>query len=346
MARMQILTPWLAAGMFVMLPASAAVPVALQQPSVQTPKALGAAMLAVASAGSRLIAAGERGTILLSDDGGKTWQQAQTPVRASLTAVKFVNDKTGWAVGHLGVVLRTDDGGQTWGKQLDGIAAAELALQAAKQTGDDKAVAEAERLVADGPDKPFLDLHFENETTGYVVGAYNLMYKTTDGGKTWQAWQSRVVNPRGFHLYGMRAAGGALYLAGEQGTLLRSTDQGETFVPLASPYKGTWFGLIAARSGELVVFGLRGNAFRSDDQGNSWHKVDTGVQAAIVAGRELADGALVLVSQGGDVLLSRDQGRTFTPQKGVPLPLAAVAQAKDGGLLVAGLRGVKKLALP
>ena len=347
------LTSVLAAGAFSMLPIATwpAVPAALHQPAMQSSKSLNAAMLAVARAGKRLIVVGERGIILLSDDGGNRWQQAQVPVRTSLTAVQFVNDKTGWAVGHLGVVLHTADGGKTWVKQLDGIQAADLALQAAKQVaarnpGQDKAVADAARLVADGPDKPFLDVYFENERTGYVVGAYNLIFKTVDGGKSWQSWQSHVVNPKGFHLYGIRAAGSALYLVGEQGTLLRSTDQGESFAALDSPYKGTYFGMVAVKSGELIVFGLRGNAFRSEDQGNSWQKIDTRVQTSIAAGIELDNGALVLVSQVGDVLVSRDKGRSFTPQKGVPLPLAAVAQATDKNLVVAGLRGVKLLPAP
>lgn len=348
MVRMTQLVSLLMTGTFAMLPAwGAAAPVALQQPAIQSHKALSAALLAVTSVGKRLVAVGERGTVLLSDDDGKTWQQAQVPVRTSLTAVQFVNDKTGWAVGHLGVVLHTDDGGKTWVKQLDGIAAANVALQAAKQAGDDKAIADAERLGADGPDKPFLDLYFENEQTGYVVGAYNLMFKTTDGGKNWMPWQSHVGNPKGLHLYGIRAMNGTIYLAGEQGMLLRSSDKGERFVPLESPYKGTYFGLVVTKSGELVVFGLRGNAFRSEDQGKSWQKVDTGVQVAIVAGTETADGTLVLVSQGGDVLVRRDKGRNFSAQTGgAPLPLAAVAQASDASLIVAGLRGVQRFAAP
>jgi len=318
-------------------------PAVLEQPAPSSPKALGAVMLAVARAGNRLVAVGERGTILLSDDDGKTWKQAQVPVRASLTAVQFVDAKSGWAVGHLGVVLKTEDGGQTWIRQLDGMQAAALALQAARQTGDGKAIADAGRLVADGPDKPFFDLCFENTRTGYIVGAYNLVFKTADGGATWQPWQAHVANPKGLHLYGIRAAGGALYIAGEQGLLLRSIDQGASFVPLESPYKGTWFGLLAAHDGPLIAFGLRGNAFRSDDGGRSWHGIDTGTQSAIAAGAELADGALVLVSQGGDLLVSRDRGHSFAPQQSEPLPLAAVAQARDNGLIVAGLRGVKRL---
>lgn len=358
MARMKKLSTLLTTSALLTLPFSsvwpAATPVALEQPAVASPKALAASMLAIANAGARLVAVGERGTILWSDDAGISWQQASVPVRASLTAVQFVNETTGWAVGHLGVVLHTSDGGKTWVKQLDGIQAAALAVQAAKKDAEqasaktpalDKALADAQYLVEDGPDKPFLDLYFENAQSGYIVGAYNLMFKTTDGGKTWQPWQSHVSNPKGFHLYGIRAAGGDLYLVGEQGTLLRSGDQGASFAPLASPYKGSFFGLVTARSGELVLFGLRGNAFWSGDQGNSWQRIETGVQAAFSAGIELKDGSIALVSQAGDVLISRDKGRSFALQKGSePLPLAAVAQAKDASLIVAGLRGMKRLA--
>ena len=334
----------------------AATPAALEQAAIVSPKALTASMLALTNAGTRLIAVGERGTILWSDNAGATWQQASVPVKVSLTAVQFINESTGWTVGHLGVVLHSTDGGKTWTKQLDGIKAAALALQAAqkdtaqaaaKTPAQDKALADAQRLAEDGPDKPFLDLYFENAQTGYIVGAYNMMFKTADGGKSWQPWQAHVGNPKGFHLYGIRAAANAIYLAGEQGTLLRSSDQGASFVPLASPYKGSFFGMVAAKSGELVVFGLRGNAFWSGDQGNSWQKIETGVQVALSAGTELTDGSLVLVSQAGDVLISRDKGRNFSAQPGgAPLPLTAVAQAKDAGLVVAGLRGVKRLTPP
>ncbi|KQX02127.1 glycosyl hydrolase [Massilia sp. Root418] len=328
-------------------------PAALRQPALVTPKALHAAMLAVASAGQRLVAAGERGTILYSDDAGATWRQANVPVSVSLTALQFIDAKQGWAVGHQGVVLHSADGGATWSKQLDGIRAAQLALQAAEAAPgpqQERALADARRLVDDGPDKPFLDVWFDSPRNGYVLGAYNLLFKTADGGASWQPWQDRAANPKGLHLYAMRGAGGALYLAGEQGLLLRSTDQGESFTALAPPYKGSYFGLLAARGGALLAFGLRGNAWRSADRGDSWSKVDTGVQAALAGGTELPDGTLVLVSQAGDVLLSRDQGRSFAIQAGpampAALPLAAVAQARDGALVLAGLRGLRRVPPP
>jgi photosystem II stability/assembly factor-like uncharacterized protein len=321
-------------------PAWAAAPAALTQPAIISAKAGTAVMLAVARAGARLVAVGERGIVLLSDDNGNSWRQVATPVQVSLAAVQFVGERSGWAVGHLGVVLHTSDGGLTWRKQFDGIQAADAMVSAAA-TPDAKAA--AAQMLADGPDKPFLDLHFEDENTGYIVGAYNLAFRTGDGGKSWQPWQAHVPNPKSLHLYGMDAAGGALYLVGEQGTLFRSSDRGASFEALASPYKGSYFGLVTARSGEIVVFGLRGTAYWSGDQGRNWQQVDTGLQQALTAGIELADGSLALLSQGGDVLLSRDRGRSFTRQPNPqPWPAAALAQAGDSSLILAGLRGVKR----
>ncbi|MEO6293340.1 MAG: YCF48-related protein, partial [Burkholderiaceae bacterium] len=202
-------------------PAMPAIPAVLTQAALQTPKALGAATLAVARAGKRLVAVGERGTVLLSDDSGQSWKQAQVPVQATLTTVCFANAQTGWAAGHLGVVLRSDDAGASWHKQLDGIQAAALVMQAAQVTGDVKAIANAERLAKEGADKPFFDLEFRDTQHGFVVGAYGLMLSTADGGKSWAAVSPRLPNSKNLHLYGVRVSGSTLLIVGEQGLVMR-----------------------------------------------------------------------------------------------------------------------------
>jgi hypothetical protein len=136
-------------------PAPAAMPAVLREPALITPRAAGAAMLAVARAGRRLVAAGERGIVRVSDDDGATWSQARVPVQVSLAALHFADARRGWAAGHLGVILRTDDGGATWTRQLDGIDVARQVLAAAP---DEAARQRAQRLVDEGPDKPFFDL--------------------------------------------------------------------------------------------------------------------------------------------------------------------------------------------
>jgi photosystem II stability/assembly factor-like uncharacterized protein len=309
-------------------------PAALDEPALQTPKSLGAAMLAVTRAGSRLVAAGERGIVLISDDGGREWKQAQTPVQVSLTALHFADDRNGWAVGHMGVVLATTDGGLTWRKQLDGVRAAELLG--------------AQRVIDEGPDKPFFDIDASDANHAIVVGAYNLAFETSDGGTNWKPLSPRLPNPKTLHLYGVRIAGGNVYVAGEQGLLMKSTDRGATFAPLASPYKGSFFGLFAARSGTLVAYGLRGNAFRSADEGRTWDKIETGAPASISTAAELSGGALALLTQTGQVLVSRDDARTFTALALPPAaaPTSALAPGNAGSLVLASLRGMRSVTAP
>jgi photosystem II stability/assembly factor-like uncharacterized protein len=327
-----------------------------EDPALQVARPSESAFLAVTVAGKRLVAVGGRGRIVLSDDGGATWRQAKkVPVRVSLAAVRFATPQKGWAVGHSGVVLRSEDGGETWVMQLDGKRAAQLVFDSVTGGGGagkgavsetDPKVISAKRLVADGPDKPFLDVYVESEEKAFVLGANNLIFRTEDGGRSWQPWQSHVENPRELHLYAMRKSGRDYYLAGEQGTLLRSSDGGNTFKPLQSPYVGTFFGMIASRGGELVIFGLRGNAYWSGDQGRSWRKIETGITRTYVAGSELEDGTLLLASVAGDMLVSRDQGRTFqaNPEQ-LQIPVSDVAQVPGGGLVAVGLRGVNRFTV-
>ena len=130
------------------------------QPSITSAMAAQSVMLSVARAGQRLVAVGERGFIIVSDDNGGTWKQVSSPISMTLVKVRFIDDREGWAVGHAGVVLHSQDGGLSWSKQLDGVQAAEIELQEAKRFDNAEKIAQAQQLVDDGPDKPLLDLLF------------------------------------------------------------------------------------------------------------------------------------------------------------------------------------------
>ncbi len=317
------------------------VPAVLRESALATARAKDSAMLALARAGGRLVAAGERGLVLHSDDDGHAWTQAQVPVRVSLTALCFVGERSGWAVGHLGTILRTDDAGARWTLQLDGVRAAQRHLDVALATGDEAAIARARRLVEEGPDKAFFDVDFADQRDGIAVGAYGMAFATHDGGSSWAPLSARLPNPKGLHLYGVRFAGGAIFIVGEQGLLLRSVDGGATFTALASPYKGSLFGLLASRD-TLIAYGLRGNAFRSVDRGENWARIDTGVPVSLSAGIDLGAQGLVLLTQTSDVLVSRDNGASFRRvPSSEPAPATAVVANSRGELVIAGLRGLR-----
>ncbi|MDD0837752.1 hypothetical protein PSQ40_04120 [Curvibacter sp. HBC61] len=295
-------------------------------------------LLSVAWAGQRLVAVGERGLITLSDDQGQTWQQVRSPVSVTLTMVRFADDRQGVAVGHGGTVLTTQDGGQRWTLRLDGRQLAEIARQSAS-TPD--AVAEAERLLADGPDKPFLDVVMWDARRLLAVGAYGLAFHTRDGGQTWEPWMKRLPNPRGMHWYTVRRSGNAVLLAGEQGVLARSSDDGASFQALPSPYKGSWFTAEIGPGGSLLLAGLRGHVWRSAE-GQQWSAVSLPGATSILASTTDAQGSTWLASQSGSLFRLQGEVAQAVPARAQPMPAGLLAH-RDGRLTVVGVAGAQQI---
>jgi photosystem II stability/assembly factor-like uncharacterized protein len=342
---------WLGLGLGLMTLAplwvAAAPPVdVLSSPALQSPLALHAVLQAVSRAGDRLVAVGERGTVLLSDDNGARWRQAVVPVSSSLTAVQFADARNGWAVGHAGVVLHSSDGGEHWALQLDGRRLAQLELDAAQAAGDEQRLAAARQGVADGADKPLLALAFSDASHGLVVGAYGLALYTADGGTSWASWAGRLPNPQGLHLYAVGQASSDFYIAGEQGLLLRSQDGGEHFEAVSTPYEGSYFSLAVQPGGKLLLGGLRGKVYQSADGGESFVAVANPMPISINDIKQLGNRVL-LVNQAGGLLQASIDGSGLTPLALPPgPPLTAVAQAADGALVGVGFAGPMRLATP
>lgn len=345
----------LALGLIAMPQASAESPGTqelLVRPAVQARAPLSSVFLDVTYAGERLVAVGERGIVLISDDDGKAWRQVKVPASVTLTRVRFPSPMMGWAVGHYGTVLHTADGGETWVRQLDGTAVARLALaaveaqvRAAPEDGNAKRrLIEAERLVKDGPDKPFLDLHFFDDKRGFIVGAFNLIFETEDGGKTWRSSLDRLDNPKSLHLYAIAGSGETLYVAGERGLVFRSDDGGRTFTRVNTPYVGSYFAVSVPRPGEVILAGLRGNVFRSKNGGATWEKVEGAPPVSFSVVTRLAGQAVLMANQAGQLFMSRGGPLELMPTPALP-PFAAVLPLRDGSLLGVGVRGVMRVAL-
>lgn len=318
---------------------------ALRQPAIAVRAPDKAVLQAVAPAGERLVAVGERGVIALSDDGARRWRQARSvPTSVTLTAVRFADARQGWAVGHGGVVLGTQDGGEQWSLLADGRSLAALAAEAAREQPEQPALAkEAALLVADGPDKPLLDLLVADARRLFVVGAYNLAFGSSDGGRHWRSALDRMDNPKSQHLNTLAARGETWLLAGEQGLLMHSRDGGRSFRRLNSPYAGSWFTLVAAGKNEWVAAGLRGHAYRSTDDGDSWTALVGAPPASFVSAAALPDGGVLLANQAGQVFTSR-AGSALVPVPAPTLPpLTQVLPLPGGDLLALTLAGIIRM---
>jgi photosystem II stability/assembly factor-like uncharacterized protein len=302
----------------------------LDSPALMTHLATKRALNSVVSTSSRLIAVGQRGHIVYSDDAGTTWKQAAVPVRSDLTAVFFSSDRSGWAVGHEGVVLHTEDGGQSWTLQLDGNRAAELVKTYygdKAREGDRQAeslLPEIERNFTGEADKPFLDVWFSSDSEGFIVGAFGMIFHTRDGGRSWEPWLERIDNPKYLHIYSIRGHGGRAYAVGEQGLFTVLEPGGQRFQAVASPYSGSFFGVLPIDGGALA-FGMRGNVYHVQNGPVSWHKLETGVVGGLTAAASLGGDRVALVSAAGDVLVGRATAGQFERLKTQPMGFAGVA---------------------
>ena len=335
--------------------ASAAVDPALAD-SERMPRAAESILTDVAATPSGPVIVGERGHVLRSAD-GEAWEQVVVPTRSMLTTV-FTQGDAIWAAGHDGVILHTPGGDAGWTRQ-----------RVAPWTPDDFDPAVG---------VPVLDLLFLDAQRGFAIGAYALMLTTADGGATWTSapvvlagepeaepapaaeadaaapgeddWSFSAdelmlddeVDP---HYNAItRTGSGALLIAGERGTILRSRDEGATWERVALPYEGSMFGALGGEGDHVVVFGLRGNAFESHDLGDTWTRLETGVTASLMGGALRPDGGLVLVGANGAVLV-REPGaaalaaHTYRTPSGETPNLAGAWPREDGSIVVLGDRG-------
>lgn len=317
---------------------------ALQRPALVIEQAENAMLLGVTRAeNGRLVAVGERGLVVLSDDSGESWRQVPAPVSVSLTAVRFVGSQ-GVAVGHGGVVLISSDSGESWSLSLEGRRAAELVLVNAKASKNPELLEYAQLMLEEGPDKPFLDVALREDGRILAVGAYGLVLASKDFGKNWTSWMGRLDNPEGLHLYSVSQRGPVIVIAGERGLLLRSEDRGEHFSAIQTPYAGSFFTTELLSRDEMIIAGLKGILLHSRDGGRSWKQVENRVQASFTDSSLAADGTLYLADQAGRILIWERGGLVQTNRNPQPA-LNAVLPINDQKVVLLSTRGVSTLRL-
>ncbi len=158
-------------------------------------------------------AAGNKGALLKTADGGATWELRKRPTEDALRDIFFQDEFTGWLVCErsmylptakeesVSYLLRTTDGGDSWKRvevtrgadvdvKLTGIRFADAGhgwaygeLGALFVTGDGGATWTRQRV----PTRHLLlGAAFLDERTGWLSGGGMTVLKTTDGGASWR----------------------------------------------------------------------------------------------------------------------------------------------------------------
>jgi len=289
------------------------------QRALLAPRAL---LLDAQMSGQLMVAVGERGHVLLSDD-GKIWSQVIVPTRNLLTALTG-QDHLLLAAGHNATILRSIDQGRSW----------QLVYDQSKLAADDSAQG-----------SPLLDINCTADAQRcFAAGAYGLLLESADGG---QSWVRLTVNQEDRNFYAVLVEDKIITLAGEAGALLRSTDGGLSWSELHSPYEGSFFGLLRTAQHSLIAYGLRGNIWRSVDDGASWTRIDSHADTGLMGGTVTIDGRIIIVGASGTVLISQDDGQSFTlARQANRKALSAVLPLADGSLIGFGEAGAAALEIP
>ncbi len=161
--------------------------------------------------------------LVITDDGGETWQLRRAPSRSELIHIDFDNDRRGWIVGAGGTILKTVDGGQTWTKQNSGT----------KVT--------------------LYHVDFRNDKKGWVVGEKGAILRTIDGGETWTP-VSVTINSTLLSVQFVNDDDG--WAVGRGGTILRSDDGGLSWIQQES---GTKHNLYALYFNKKIGWAVGGN---------------------------------------------------------------------------------------
>ncbi len=309
-----------------------------------------ATLFDVALLGRTILAVGDHGAVVRSEDGGTTWQVGWCGQDVCLRSLSFLTGRVGWAAGYRvrphvgrieGVVLQTRDGGRTW------------------------------QPVHEQPLPGVLAVRFFDERRGLLLAMEGVgpspggVRVTHDGGRTWQPlidaqqadWRTALFATPALGVVGGRAGRIGL-LAGARVLPSRSGLQSRQTVRA-----------LALGADETVwAAGDWGLIIRSVSGGVAWEEPPAGIPPYL---RDLCDfrtvacdGENVWVAgrPGSVVWHSPDGGRTWRPRlTGQPLPLerlrfvdpqngiavgaaGVVLRTRDGGATWQCLRGKQRRA--
>jgi photosystem II stability/assembly factor-like uncharacterized protein len=231
------------------------------------------ALYKVAAVGSQLWITGQEGLILHSTDGGKTWQKQQSDTKAYLFSIFFMDENRGFAVGDRSTLTMTTDGGKTWKART-------------VSTGEEN----TSEMALAMQDPIFYDVRFSDERTGWIVGEFGQLLRSTDGGETWTAHQKTLMTPESgivdpidlptfFGEYVVNDQEG--FATGLDGRIVRSSDGGATwrFEPmnLAFPIEDALYQPFVTADGNSWAVGGGGEIVRLAPGESEWARASVGM---------------------------------------------------------------------
>ncbi len=227
---------------------------------------------------------GDEGTILYTDNSGKTWNQQSSNQTAALLSVYFTDESNGWIAGSHGTILKTGDGGTTWLRQEIGML-----------------------------DTSFFDVFFINDSTGWIVGRYGTIIKTEDKGANWTCQNSNTEELL-LSIYFINPDTG--WIVGDR-TLLKTTNGGENWISeddwSYDTYKSVFF--TNADTGWIVGGWNGAKILKTTDGGENWIVEHDGFSENLRSVYFVNDSIGWIAGEKGTIFRTMDGGNCWTQRE-------------------------------
>ena len=202
-------------------------------------------LIDVAVQGERRVLVGQMGSIWVSES-GEGWRAVESGTEERLMAVDMNAAGLAIAVGSFDLILLSHDSGETW---------EESPLQLAPH-------------VEGHYDPHLFDVQVNPDGSALIVGEFGLILRTADGGRNWDIVHQGIASLSGVHV----RPDGTGFAVGQDGAVLRTLDGGKSWTSLDTPTSGNLLGVWSTGEGEATVSGMR-YMIVSDDDGDSWRSV-------------------------------------------------------------------------
>lgn len=279
---------------------------------------------------------------------------AEGTAHDALFGIAFDGDH-GLAVGAMGQVQASSDGGRTWKRQA--LKSTPLALLGVGVSGERQVAVGQQGLILlgdgkgawtrvdGGTDQRLLAVGLNRAGLVAAVGAFGTITVSQDAGKSWSRsaidWSQFAKDGIEPHLYDVIVSdSGVITVAGEGALILRSGDQGRSWV-VVNKGEASLFDLSIHADGVGFAVGQDGFVLTTHDGGNVWTPVVTGSRSVLLGVWSAPDGHVVIAGM-HQTLESRDGGQSWASRSDGDFATgwySGVAASGSGGLILVGNRG-------
>lgn len=320
------------------------------------------------SSATRVVAGGEGGTTVVSDDAGVTFARVGGQVPGRFSRLRATSAGAAYAPGDNGALARTTDGGRTW--TALGVSTSEDVVDVAFPTTEigfaldsagtllrtDNGGGSWSVLNTGTAAKPPAVLALDKDRV-LLIGPTGLR-RSTDGGGSFDAIRGKLVNKSA--LQDADRAGSAIFAWGPK-AIIRSTDGGKTWRKVGRPSKRPLIGVdfVSAKLG--YALNVENKLWQTRDGGRRWLELaavgtDNGIGLAFSSATRgylvVNNTALGLArgsgheddnDPGGVLLRTTDGGKSWHPQLIARDPIAERGIVAPGGATDYALAGESQL---